>query len=290
MGKSPRPRPGRSGQRPSRQRQGDQQPGTPTHGTLRQGAQSIRRALTVLRILAAGRESGTPLGEVIQATGLTRPTVHRIVHVLIEEGIVEQHPKSKRYAIGGQVSELALARQSRSPLLVAAEPYLAELSTALGDTLFLTVRTGLDTLCLARRIGAFPIQVLSIEVGVRRPLGVSAAGVAMLAALDIDESKGIIEVNQPRFESYKTTAREVSRQVAIARRAGYYIRERGLVPGTRSMSAWIVVPGLTGALTVSMVRARLNPDREQEVAGILLGSAARIRRALTETGKKIIAK
>jgi DNA-binding IclR family transcriptional regulator len=276
MGKFPPLRGRRPGQSQSRQRQGEQ----------RQGAQSIRRALSVLRILASGRESGTPLAEVVQATGLTRPTVHRIVHVLIEEGIVEQHPKSKRYAIGGQVSELALARQSRSPLLVAAEPYLAELSAALGDTLFLTVRTGLDTLCLARRIGAFPIQVLSIEVGVRRPLGVSAAGVAMLASLDAEESKRIISANEPRFESYKTIAREVSRQVAIARRAGYYIRERGIVPGTKSMSAWIRTPSLTGALTVSMVRARLNPGREHEVAGILLESAARIRQVIAATGKK----
>ena len=51
----------------------------------------------------------------VQATSLTRPTVHRIVHVLIEEGIVERSDKSGRYAIGGQVPELALARQSRSP-------------------------------------------------------------------------------------------------------------------------------------------------------------------------------
>ena len=74
----------------------------------RQGAQAIRRALSVLRILAAGREDGVPLAEVVQATGLTRPTVHRIVHVLIEEGIVERHGKTGRYAIGDQVPELAL--------------------------------------------------------------------------------------------------------------------------------------------------------------------------------------
>lgn len=51
-----------------------------------------------------------PLAEVVQATGLTRPTVHRIVHVLIEEGIVERHDRTGRYAIGNQVPELALAR------------------------------------------------------------------------------------------------------------------------------------------------------------------------------------
>ena len=81
----------------------------------RQGAQAIRRALAVLRILAAGREDGVPLADVVRATGLTRPTVHRIVHVLIEEGIVERHGKSGRYAIGNQVPELALARPRAVP-------------------------------------------------------------------------------------------------------------------------------------------------------------------------------
>ena len=146
----------------------------------RRGAQAIRRALAVLRILAAGREEGLPLAEVVQSTGLTRPTVHRIVHALIEEGIVERHDKTGRYAIGGQVLELALARPSRSPLLAAADDVLRQLAQRLGDTLFLTVRTGNDTLCVDRRIGSYPIQVLSIEIGARRPLGVSSAGVAIL--------------------------------------------------------------------------------------------------------------
>ena len=52
------------------------------------------------------------------------------------------------------------------------------------------------------------------------------------------------------------------------------------------MSAWIEAPDLTGALTVSMVRARLNPDREQEVADILLENAARIQQAVARFGKK----
>src|SRR5439155_1040313 len=80
--------------------------------------------------------------------------------------------RTGNYVVGRQVPELALARPSRSPLLIAAEPHLAAVSAQLGDTLFLTVRTGLDTLCVARRIGGYPIQVLSIEVGVRRPLRV----------------------------------------------------------------------------------------------------------------------
>jgi DNA-binding IclR family transcriptional regulator len=245
----------------------------PEHMTSpRQGAQAIRRALSVLRILAAGRENGVPLAEVVQATGLTRPTVHRIVHVLIEEGIVERHQKTGRYAIGGQVGELALARQSRSPLLAAADEVLKDVLRQVGDTLFLTVRTGNDTLCIDRRIGSYPIQVLSIDVGARRPLGVSSAGVAILAAMPAAEAREIVAANEVRFKPYRTNATAVLAQIATARRRGYNLREVGLVQGTKSISTWIKTPDgrPAAAITVSAVRHRLGPRREQEIADILL--------------------
>lgn len=186
----------------------------------RQGAQTIRRALAVLRILAAGREDGVPLTEVVRATGLTRPTVHRIVHVLIEEGIVERNEKSGRYAIGNQVPELALARPRPSRLLVAANPSLRRASAEIGDTLFLTVRTGNDTLCVDRRIGVYPIQVLSIEIGARRPLGVSSAGVAILAAMPAQDARKIVAANEKRFEAYHTDVATVLGEVTAARKRG----------------------------------------------------------------------
>lgn len=248
----------------------------------RQGAQAIRRALAVLRILAAGREAGVPLAEVVQATGLTRPTVHRIVHVLIEEGIVERHGRSGRYAIGNQVPELALARPRPSPLLVAAAPSLRRASTEVGDTLFLTVRTGNDTLCVDRRIGAYPIQVLSIEVGARRPLGVSSAGVAILAAMPTQDARKIVAANEKRFEAYRTDVATVLSQTTAARRQGYNMREIGLIQGTKSISTWIKTPDgrPAAAMTVSAVRTRLGPRREQEVAEILLREARTIEQAI----------
>ena len=251
----------------------------------RPGAQAIRRALAVLRILAAGRETGLPLAEVVQATGLTRPTVHRIVHVLIEEGIVERREKTGRYAIGGQVPELALARTSRSPLMAAAEEILKRTSQQVGDTLFFTVRTGNDTLCIDRRIGSFPIQVLSIEVGARRPLGVSSAGVAILAAMPAEEARDIVAANEARFVSYRTTAAAVLARIAEARRRGYNLREVGLVPGTKSISTWIKTPDgrPAAAITISAVRTRLGPRREPELAEILLDGARSIERKISST-------
>ena len=262
---------------------GTQRPGN--NGEPRQGAQTIRRALSVLRILATGREEGVHLSDVVRATALSRPTVHRILHVLIEEGIVERSEKSGRYAIGRQVPELALARQSRSPILIAAEPSLAKVSAELGDTLFLTVRTGFDTLCVARWIGPYPIQVLSIEVGARRPLGVSSAGVAILAAMPAQDARKIVTSNEVRFEPYHTNLRSVLGQIQAARARGYSLRDVGLVQGTKSLSAWIKSPDghSVAAITLSAVRRRLNPRREAEVAEVLLAAACDVEAAIKAT-------
>ena len=64
------------------------------------GTQSIQRAVAVLRILAAARETGLGLSEVSMHAGLTRPTTHRILSILVTEGIVEQRPRTRRYAVG----------------------------------------------------------------------------------------------------------------------------------------------------------------------------------------------
>ena len=246
-----------------------------------QGGQAIRRALAVLRTLAVGGERGVPLVEVVHETSLARPTVHRIVHVLIEEGIVERNDRTGNYVVGRQVPELALARPSRSPVLLAADPYLADVSAQLGDTLFLTVRTGLDTLCVARRIGGYPIQVLSIEVGVRRPLGVSSAGVAILAALPAPEARKIVLANEARFKAYRTDVPTVLGQIQLARRRGYNLRDVGLVQGTKSLSAWIRSPDgqPAAAITLSAMRNRLSPRRASEVAEVLVATARAIEAA-----------
>jgi DNA-binding IclR family transcriptional regulator len=246
-----------------------------------QGGQAIRRAVAVLRTLAIGGERGVPLAEVVQATSLSRPTVHRIVHVLIEEGIVERSERTGNYVVGRQVPELALARPSRSPLLIAAEPHLAAVSAELGDTLFLTLRTGLDTLCVARRIGSYPIQVLSIEVGVRRPLGVSSAGVAILAAMPAPEARKIVLANEARFGAYRTNTATVLGQIQLARRRGYNLRDVGLVQGTKSLSVWIRTPDgqPAAAITLSAIRNRLGPGRVIEVADVLISAAHAIEAA-----------
>jgi DNA-binding IclR family transcriptional regulator len=248
----------------------------------RNGTQSIRRALSVLRILATAREAGFGLAEIARQAGLTRPTVHRILNILVAEGVVEQKPRTRRYAVGEQIPLLALARPANSPLLAAALPHLNAAVEAIGDTGFLTLRTGLDTVCVARRLGNYPIQVLALDVGDRRPLGVSSAGFAMLATLDPQRARSIVMQNRRRFSSYAISVEEALLSVSRARTHGYALRDRGLVPGTRALSITVgeAGSGAIAALTVAAVARRLPQARVAVIVDRLRGHAAQIELAL----------
>ena len=134
------------------------------------GTQSIQRAVAVLRILATARESGLGLTEISMQAELTRPTTHRILSVLVAEGIVEQRLGTRRYVVGEQIPLLALSRRTRDPLLDVVSPHLRAAVGEIGDTGFFTRRAGLDTVCLARQLGTYPIQVLACHT-LNQPAG-----------------------------------------------------------------------------------------------------------------------
>jgi DNA-binding IclR family transcriptional regulator len=248
------------------------------------GTQSIQRAVAVLRILATARDTGLGLTEISKQAELTRPTTHRILSVLVAEGIVEQRLRSRRYMIGEQIPLLAISRRRRDPLLDIVSPHLRAAAREIGDTGFLTRRAGLDAVCVARQLGTYPIQVLAWDVGERRPLGVSNAGIAILSGMPSDAARGVLAKNQSRFSRYGVSTEAIMREVAIARAKGFAARARSLTPGSGAVS--VVIRSSNGAphgaLTITPISRRLSPKRIEEIVARLRMHAEAIE---SELGK-----
>jgi len=235
------------------------------------GTQSIQRALAVLRILATARESGLGLSEISMHAGLTRPTTHRILSVLVAEGIVEQRQGSRRYVIGEQIPLLALSRRTRDPLLDIVSPHLRAAVGEFGDTGFFTRRVGLETVCVARELGTYPIQALVWDVGERRPLGVSNAGIAILSGMQTDAARDVLAKNRSRISRYGVSTEAILREVATARAKGFAARASSLIPGGSPVSVTIRSPcgAAQGALTITPIARRLSPKRTDEIVARL---------------------
>ena len=251
------------------------------------GAQSIRRAMAVLRILAVGQEHGVRLTDIVEETGLNRPTVHRILRVLLEEGAVEQDPQTRKYLIGQEVSLLALARTARTPVRAVAEPYLHHIAEKAGDTVFLTIRSGFDSICVDRRTGNYPVKVLSIEIGARRPLGLGVGGLVLLAFLPRAESAAITKANAQRLAHHGLTTTKLTERVRATRAKGYAYTEVGVVRGTKALAVPVLGPGgeAVAAISIAAISDRITPARMATLVGLMSQQAALVSRRLADLAK-----
>ncbi len=253
----------------------------PSEGRL-SGTQSIERALLLLREIAAHNRGGSRLLDLATRTGLQRPTVHRMLKCLAAEGMVQQDSDSHRYFLGSMVFELGLTAAPRFNLREICHPALTRIAEATNDTVFLTQRSGLDAVCVDRHEGNYPIKTFTLEVGMRRPLGVGTGSMAILAALPEEEVRSIITSNAPRLEEYGFTPSTLLAQAKRAQKLGYAVREVPSLAGVRSVG--YAVHNQNGmpfaALSVSAISSRMNDKRILDLAVMVKNEVRLIEKQL----------
>jgi DNA-binding IclR family transcriptional regulator len=235
------------------------------------GTQSIERALLLMREIAAHNRAGSRLLDLATRTGLQRPTVHRMLKCLAHEGMVQQDDESHRYYLGSMVFELGLTAAPRFNLREICRPAMGRIADATGDTVFLTQRSGLDSVCIDRQEGSFPIKTFTLDIGMRRPLGVGTGSLAILAALPDDEIAVVMENNQTRLDEYAVSATTLMTQVRRAQKLGYSMREAPTLAGVRSVGHAIRNQGGVpfAALSVATISSRMTEKRMMEIAALL---------------------
>jgi DNA-binding IclR family transcriptional regulator len=228
--------------------------------------QSLDRAIELLRLISANYRDGERLSDLVTASGLAQPTVHRLLKQLVEGGLVMQDA-DRRYRLGHFAYELGLAAASHFGLRQQCAPFLARISQDTGDSAFLVVRSGADSFCLDRQSGSFPIQVLTVEVGKRRPLGIGGGGLALLAFMPEAELPAVLARIEPQLKPYGGLTRAILQKlVAQARQRGYASITNYAVAGVTSIGAPIRdrTGQVLGAVSVSAIASRM-AEREAMV-------------------------
>ena len=175
---------------------------TPQDGVTRTGTQSIERVVDVLRVIASRGRRGMRAGEVVATSGLAEATCFRMLNRLELEGMVDRDPHSRKYFLGPLLYEFGLLARPRYRLGELCDAPLHRLAEFTQDTVYLSERSGLEAVCANRALGDFPIKSLSLDIGIRRPLGVGAGGLAILCSLPPAESRAVVEANAHRYEKF----------------------------------------------------------------------------------------
>ena len=246
----------------------------------------MRRGLAVLRLLTRTGPGGLRMGEIGRRLGLNKSTAIRLTRTLVDEGFVLHDQTTGAYRLGPEAFAVGLAAEPSYALQRLAAPALRALALESGDTVFFTVLHGIESICLSRSEGDFPIRNQLVKAGDRWPLGVGAGSCAMLAAMSDDDIGRILARNAAmRAERYPgCTDSAIQRLIHETRSQGYCLN-----PGLVLESSWAIgVPVYdahnrpVASLSLAAIEARLGPARRAALGNRLMQASRELTGLLGE--------
>ena len=247
-------------------------------------ARTVGRVGAVLRALSTVNEAGAGTTELARAAGLPRPTVHRLLVSLAEEGFVDRDRRSGRWFLGPELYLLGEAAGRRYDVTHHARESVHRLAAATGESAFFSARRGDETVCLLREDGDFPIRSFVLYEGARFPLGVVSAGLVVLSFLDDAEIDAYLERTDLVSQWGRAHGPDAVRdRIARTRTDGYAVNPGLIVEGSWGMAAAVFDrTGLPAwALTLTGVETRFRPERRPELGALLLREAHALGRAVS---------
>ena len=274
------------------------------------GTQVVSRVASLLRIVGesssdadtgsgrdgAPRAQGASAAAVARAAGLTRPTAHRLLTALTQEGLLDFDVATSRWFLGPEIYLLGSLAAQRFDVTDIARQSVATLAELTGESAFLSVRRGNETVCLLRHEGSFPVRSHVLSEGIRFPLGVASAGLAILAFLPDEEIEahlrsmgdrnGIVEERAgnslvPTFGE-EHSRENLWRRIRLTRETGYALNPGLLVEGSWGMGAAIfdAAGRPAWALSLTGIDSRFKPERQAELGQLLVEQAHFVTRKL----------
>ena len=247
--------------------------------SARAGAQSIRRASQLLRVVASFSGRGASLTEVASASGLQKATVHRMLRALCDENLLEQDDLTRNYRLGIGVFALSAAMGERFDIRAIARAGMEHVCRDTEDTVYLAIRSGYDGLCLGLLEGSYPEKTLKLSVHDRWPLGVGAFSMPLLAYLPDEEVRAIVSHNAPRLAGQDLyTPKKILQRVRETRERDYALNQIDSYPTMRAVG----VPVLDAhrrpiaSLCVTAIISRMPPERCKRIADQLWRESRRI--------------
>jgi IclR family transcriptional regulator, acetate operon repressor len=156
------------------------------------------RAFSVLEYVARAAVP-VSLDDVTQACKLPKPTVFRILTMLLDADLLHREPLGKRYTVGSRSAALALDVLRHSTLRSQSHSVLEELVEEVRETCNLTILDGNQVLYLDRVETPLPLR-LHLEPGMRVPLHCTASGKLFLMQMSQAQVERLL--GKPPYKRY----------------------------------------------------------------------------------------
>ncbi|MFD1151680.1 IclR family transcriptional regulator domain-containing protein [Saccharothrix hoggarensis] len=140
--------------------------------------ETLARGLAVLTAFRHAPD-GLTISTAAEASGLPRASARRALHVLCDAGYASTD--GRKFALLPRVLDLGYARLAPLTVSDIAQPHLADLAAAVGESVSLAVLDG-DQVRYVARVAAGRVMRVDITVGSRFPARATSLGRVLLAA------------------------------------------------------------------------------------------------------------
>lgn len=234
-------------------------------------SKTLSRGLALMDAILAGPDQGLRVVALCRQTGMERPTVYRLLAALQQAHYVRLVSRF-HYGPGSRWKSLMPATRLHQDLAAQLQPVLAQISQECGDASFAVVRDGGLSHCIARQVGTHPVQVLEVQIGTRQPLGVGAAGLALLSALSDRDIGAAIDLNLPAFPLYRgMTGQRLQLMATAARERGWALIGDHVAHGVLAvgMPVYDKAGDAIAGISVATTEQRMGSERQRHVIKII---------------------
>ncbi|MBB4662830.1 IclR family transcriptional regulator [Conexibacter arvalis] len=260
---------------------------TDTTDTRRTGeAKALVKGIALLDELLA-RPGGATLADLARATGLSKPTAHRLLASLLDARLARLHDDGS-YALGPHCLALGGGFLDGVDLRREALPVMRELAQTTGETCHLGVLAG-----IGGRAGAEVVYIEKVDsrhavrmqsrVGATQPALTTALGRAILSRSDAATVEAVLAAGvEPRTVRTTTDPEALRALLARTRERGVAVDDVENEPGVRCVGAAIVdhAGRPVAALSVSGPETRITEQEAERVAPLVREAAAAVSRAI----------
>ena len=185
----------------------------------------VSKCTKILDILAEGQRA-LRFADIVEKSGFVKSSTHRVLAILVGEGLAEYDERNKAYRLGPKLMNWAVSAWRGSDLHQAALVELEELCNATGHNVALAIRDRTSALFLC----TFNSYVLRYteKAGEHAPLHCTAVGKVLIAFLPASQRKKLIEeLPLEKFTEHTIVDRlKLEQEIETVREQGYALAER----------------------------------------------------------------
>jgi DNA-binding IclR family transcriptional regulator len=242
--------------------------------TASSGVGVLDRTMAILDAVEHGARSFTAI---VEATGYTRPTAHRLIKAMDDHGLLTLDG-GRGYRLGPRLLGLVMAAARNLPLRDLARPALQRLAAASGESAQLYVLDGDRRVCIDAAESSNELRTI-VSVGASLPLTRGSAGKVFLAWIGAPHRElilGALEGDDP------AAATHLRQQVGTARRRGWADSVGERESGVASVSAPVIdrLGGLVAVVSVSGPAGRIGTAGGKRYAPAVTAAAREIEASL----------